>query len=84
MSSAAERAERETRAGDLPTIIHLPDDRQRKKYFDRVQEIALEQSPFIYLVNRNALSAISPGVHGTSPVILVPQTYWNAERLSVK
>jgi len=23
-------------------------------------------------------------VQGASPVILVPQTYWNAERLSVK
>lgn len=56
----------------------------RKQAFDRVQEIAVEQQPFIYLVNRNALSAISPAVHGASPVILVPQTYWNAERLSVK
>jgi peptide/nickel transport system substrate-binding protein len=60
------------------------DDKKRKEAFDRVQEIAVEQAPFIYLVNRNALSAISTNVHGASPVILVPQTYWNAERLSVK
>ena len=59
-------------------------ERKRKEAFDRVQEIAIEQAPFIYLVNRNALSAISANVHGASPVILVPQTYWNAERLSVK
>jgi hypothetical protein len=49
-----------------------------------VQEIAVEQAPFIYLVNRNALSAVAASVQGASPVILVPQTYWNVERLSIK
>ena len=60
------------------------DVKKRKESFDRVQEIAVEQAPFIYLVNRNALSAIAARVQGSSPVILVPQTYWNAEQLSVK
>ena len=60
------------------------DPKKRKESFDRVQEIAVEQAPFIYLVNRNALSAVSPNVQGANPVILVPQTYWNVERLSVK
>jgi peptide/nickel transport system substrate-binding protein len=60
------------------------DAKKRKEAFDRVQEIAVEQQPFIYLVNRNALSAIAAKVHGASPVILVPQTYWNVEWLSVK
>lgn len=60
------------------------DAKKRKESFDRVQEIAVEQAPFIYLVNRNALSAVAATVQGASPVILVPQTYWNAERLSVK
>ena len=60
------------------------DPKKRKESFDRVQEIAVEQAPFIYLVNRNALSAVAASVQGASPVILVPQTYWNAERLSVK
>src|SRR5215471_9608835 len=60
------------------------DPKKRKEAFDRVQEIAVEQAPFIYLVNRNALSAVSPNVQGAIPVILVPQTYWNVERLSVK
>jgi peptide/nickel transport system substrate-binding protein len=57
---------------------------KRKESFDRVQEIAVEQAPFIYLVNRNALSAVAANVQGASPVILVPQTYWNVERLAVK
>jgi peptide/nickel transport system substrate-binding protein len=60
------------------------DPKKRKEAFDRVQEIVVEQAPFIYLVNRNALSAISTTVQSASPVILVPQTYWNAEQLSVK
>lgn len=59
------------------------DPKKRKEAFDRVQEIVVEQAPFIFLVNRNALSASSSSVHGLSPVILAPQTYWNAERLSV-
>lgn len=59
------------------------DPKKRKEAFDRVQEIVVEQAPFIFLVNRNALSAISSSIRGANPVILAPQTYWNVERLSV-
>ena len=59
------------------------DAKKRKESFDRVQEIAVEQAPFIYLVNKNSLSAVATSVHGASPVILSPQTYWNAESLTV-
>jgi peptide/nickel transport system substrate-binding protein len=59
------------------------DVKKRKEAFDRVQEIVVEQEPFIFLINKNALSAVSPTVHGAAPVILSPQTYWNAERLTV-
>ncbi|HZQ94156.1 MAG TPA: ABC transporter substrate-binding protein [Candidatus Sulfotelmatobacter sp.] len=59
------------------------DPRKRKEAFDRVQEIVVEQAPFVYLVNRNALSAVASAVQGANPVILVPQTYWNVERLSL-
>ncbi len=60
------------------------DAKKRKESFDRVQEIVVEQAPFIYLINKNALSAVSTSVQGASPVILHPQTFWNAERLTVK
>jgi peptide/nickel transport system substrate-binding protein len=59
------------------------DAKKRKEAFDRVQEIVVEEEPFIFLINKNALSAVSPAVHGASPVILSPQTYWNAEWLTV-
>jgi len=60
------------------------DPKKRKESFDRVQQIAVEQAPFIFLVNKNALSAVAATVQGATPVILVPQTYWNVERLAVK
>jgi peptide/nickel transport system substrate-binding protein len=59
------------------------DLKRRKEAFDRVQEIVAEEQPFIFLINKNALSAASMAVHGAAPVILSPQTFWNAERLTV-
>jgi len=59
------------------------DANKRKQSFDRVQEIVYEQAPFIYLVNLNALSAVSTSVAGANPGILFPQTFWNAERLTL-
>lgn len=59
------------------------DPKKRKAAFDRVQEIVVEEQPFIFLINKNALSAVSARVHGAAPVILSPQTFWNAERLTV-
>jgi len=59
------------------------DPHKRKQSFDRVQAIVMEQAPFIYLVNRNALSAISTSLHGANPVVLRPQTYWNADQLTL-
>ena len=59
------------------------DPKRRKEAFDRVQEIVVEQEPFIFLINKNALSAVSMTVNGAAPVILSPQTFWNADRLTV-
>jgi len=59
------------------------DPRKRKAAFDRVQEIAWEQEPFIYLVNRNALAAVSPNARNVHPVVLRPQVYWNIDEISI-
>ena len=59
------------------------DPKKRKEAFDRVQQIAWEQAPFIYLVNRHALSAISPKVRNAQPAVLQPYAYWNIERISI-
>jgi peptide/nickel transport system substrate-binding protein len=60
------------------------DPQKRKEYFDRVQQIVVEQAPFLYLINKNALAAISPKVTGIEPARLRPETYWNIEWLSLE
>ena len=59
------------------------DIKKRKQAVDRVQEIVWEQEPFIYLVNKNALSAVSPNLHHAQPVALRPQVYWNIDQLTL-
>jgi peptide/nickel transport system substrate-binding protein len=59
----------------------LANDKLRKAKFDRVQQIVTEQQPFLYLVNKNALSAISTDVVGAAPVALNPQAFWNIDTL---
>jgi peptide/nickel transport system substrate-binding protein len=61
-----------------------PDEKLRKAKFDRVQQIVAEQQPFIYLINKNALSAISSNLSGASPVALNPQAFWNIETLRLR
>jgi peptide/nickel transport system substrate-binding protein len=56
-------------------------DKKRKADWDRVQQIVFEQQPFIYLINRDAMSAISPAVIGSAPSVLDPHAFWNADVL---
>jgi len=60
------------------------DRAERKAEFDKVQEIAADEDPMLYLVDKNALVAVSPKVKNADPVVLTPQTYWNAEYLSLE
>ena len=60
------------------------DEHKRKQYWDRVQEIAWEQEPFIYLVNKDSLVAIAASVRNAQPSPLRPQTFWNVEELELK
>jgi len=56
---------------------------QRKRDFDRVQAIAWEQAPFLYLLNKNTLIAVSPSLHNVKAALIRPYTYWNADTLSL-
>jgi peptide/nickel transport system substrate-binding protein len=60
------------------------DQDQRKKAFDRVQEIAAEQAPIIYLVHPDVLAAVSPLVRNLFVSPLPPHLYWNLESVSVR
>jgi len=59
------------------------DMNKRKGYFDKVQQIVGERAPVLFLVNPNALSAVSSNVKNVTPAALRPQIYWNAERLTI-
>jgi peptide/nickel transport system substrate-binding protein len=59
------------------------DEHKRKQYWDRVQQIAWEQEPFIYLINKDALVAIAPAVRNAKPSVFRPQTFWNVETLAL-
>ena len=59
------------------------DRAKRKAYFDQVQQIVAEKAPMLFLVNPNALAAVSPNVKNVTPAALTPQIIWNADRLQV-
>lgn len=59
------------------------DQNKRKQDWDKVQQIAWEQEPFIYLINKDALVAISPAVKNAAPSVFRPQTFWNIDSLSL-
>ncbi len=63
-----------TQAGDTRPEV-------RKRAFDRVQQIVWDEAPFLYLVTKNSLTAISPAIQNASPVVLTPQAFWNIETL---
>ena len=54
---------------------------KRKQIFDRVQQIVWEQEPFLYLVDKNSLMAVSPAVRNVTPSTIQPRVYWNIESL---
>lgn len=57
------------------------DPNKRKASFDRVQEIAAQQAPIIYLINKHTLVATSPKLKNLKPAILSPHMVWNIEEL---
>ena len=56
----------------------------RKKAFDEVQRIAVEQEPIVYLVNPDYLCAIAPNLKGAQPSVAPPQVWWNVEWLKLE
>ena len=59
------------------------DDHKRKQSWDKVQKIAWEQEPFIFLVNKHALVAIGPSVKNAQPSAFRPQVSWNIDELAL-
>ena len=54
---------------------------QRKKIYDRVQEVLAQQLPMIYLVCPNILVGAQENLGNFHPAIIEQYTFWNAEEL---
>lgn len=58
-----------------------PTEKERKAKFDQVQQIVADEQPFVYLINKDVLVAVSSNVVGAAPVVLNPPGFWNVETL---
>lgn len=57
---------------------------QRKKLYDRAQEILAEQQPFIFLASPHILVGAKKVVGNFHPAVLEPYVLWNVEQLYIK
>ncbi len=54
---------------------------ERKRLYDRVQEIAADNQPMIFLASPHILAAAKSGLGNFHPAVLEPYVLWNAEQL---
>jgi peptide/nickel transport system substrate-binding protein len=54
---------------------------QRKKIYDRVQEVLAQQLPMIYLASPNILVGAQDDLGNFHPAIIEQYTFWNADEL---
>lgn len=57
---------------------------QRKKFFDRVQEILADQQPMIFLASPHILAGAKNSVGNFHPAVLEPYLLWNVEQLYLR
>lgn len=54
---------------------------QRKKLYDRVQEILTERQPMIFLASPDVLVGAKKGIGNFHPAVLEPYVLWNVDQL---
>ncbi len=64
--------------------LATPSYRQRKKAFDRVQQILVENQPMIFLASPDILVGAKNSVGNFHPAVLEPYVLWNVEQLYFK
>jgi peptide/nickel transport system substrate-binding protein len=57
---------------------------QRKKLYDRVQEILAEQQPMIFLASPDILAGAKNTIGNFHPAVLEPYVLWNVEQLYLR
>jgi peptide/nickel transport system substrate-binding protein len=61
--------------------LDAPNYEQRKKSFDRVQEILAENQPMIFLASPDILAGAKNSIGNFHPAVLEPYVLWNVEQL---
>jgi ABC-type transport system substrate-binding protein len=61
--------------------LEAPQYEQRKKAFDRVQEILADNQPMIFLASPDILVGAKNSIGNFHPAALEPYVLWNVEQL---
>lgn len=64
--------------------LTVVDQRQRKKLYDRVQEILAENQPMIFLASPDVLAGAKSAIGNFHPAVLEPYVLWNVEQLYLR
>lgn len=64
--------------------LAAPSYEQRKKAFDRVQQILAENQPMIFLASPDILVGAKNSIGNFHPAVLEPYVLWNVEQLYVR
>ena len=64
--------------------LETPAYEQRKKLYDRVQEILAENQPMIFLAGPHILAGAKDTIGNFHPVVLEPYVLWNVEQLYLR
>jgi peptide/nickel transport system substrate-binding protein len=64
--------------------LDAPKFEQRKKLYDRVQEILAEYQPMIFLASPDILTGARNTVGNFHPAVLEPYVLWNVEQLYIR
>jgi len=64
--------------------LAAPNSDQRKKLYDRLQEILAEEQPMIFLASPDVLVGAKNSVGNFHPAVLEPYVLWNVEQLYIK
>jgi ABC-type transport system substrate-binding protein len=64
--------------------LTVTDQHQRKKLYDRVQEILAENQPMIFLASPDVLGGAKNAIGNFHLAVLEPYVLWNVEQLYLR
>ena len=65
----------------MASQMRSADAKERKRLYDRVQQLVAANLPIIPLVSPNVLAGAKSGLRNFRPAVLLPYALWNAEEL---